>query len=113
MMPVIGVSEKTWERMKKHARPFEESPDDVINIALDALDEHGALPRPEAQVRSEQTPRRHGKKLPQKEFRLPLLETLRELGGKSGVREIRKRMEPKVAPRLSEADHASVSTGEP
>jgi hypothetical protein len=32
-MPVIRISEKTCERMKKYARPLENSPDDGINLA--------------------------------------------------------------------------------
>ena len=45
MMPVIRISDKTWERMKKYARPLEDLPDDVIGLALDALEERG-LPAP-------------------------------------------------------------------
>jgi|SRR6516164_3951867 hypothetical protein len=111
MMPVIRISEKTWERMKKYARPLEDSADDVVNLALDALDGRGDAPRPAAVSKPKAA--RRGNKLPQKEFRQPLLETLRDLGGKSAVKIIREKMEPKVAPRLSEADYAPVSTGEP
>jgi len=110
-MPVIRISEKTWERMKKYARPLEDSADDVVNLALDALDGRGDAPRPAAVSKPKAA--RRGNKLPQKEFRQPLLETLRDLGGKSAVKIIREKMEPKVAPRLSEADYAPVSTGEP
>jgi len=111
MMPVIRITEKTWERMKKYARPLEDSADDVVNLALDALDGRGDAPRPAAVSKPKAA--RRGNKLPQKEFRQPLLETLRDLGGKSAVKIIREKMEPKVAPRLSEADYAPVSTGEP
>ena len=31
MMPVIRISEKTWERLKSYARPLEDSADDVVN----------------------------------------------------------------------------------
>lgn len=54
-----------------------------------------------------------GTKLPQKEFRTPLLETLRELGGKASVLRVREVMERKMAPRLSEADYKAVSSGDP
>jgi Mrr N-terminal domain len=113
MMPVIRVSAKTWERMKNYARelPFA-SPDDVVGVALDALDEHG-LPAPKAEADPKPKGARRGNKLPQKEFRLPLLETLHDLGGKSAVSVIREQIEPKIAPRLSDADYVAVTTGEP
>ena len=38
MMPVVRISDMTWERMKAHARPFEDSPEDIIKLALDALE---------------------------------------------------------------------------
>jgi hypothetical protein len=112
MMPVIRISEKTWERMKKYARPLEDSPDDVIGLALDALDERGP-PAPLKEADPKPKGARRGNKLPQKEFRVPLLETLRDLGGKSAVKIIRERIEPKIAARLSEADYAPVSSGDP
>ena len=113
MMPVIRISEKNWERMKKYARPLEDSADDVIGLAFDALDKHGLPVPPKAPPGSKPKGARWGNKLAQKEFRVPLLETLHDLGGKSAVKFIRERMEPKIAPRLSEADYAPVSTGEP
>jgi len=114
MMPVIRITEKTWERMKKYARPLEDSPDNVINLGLDALEQLGTPLRPStAKASSKPVAARRGSKLPQKEFRLPLLETLRDLGGKSAAKTVRERMEPKLAPRLSEGDYSPVSGGEP
>jgi hypothetical protein len=113
-MPVIRISERTWERLKKHARPFEDSPDDVINLALDALDERGVPPRPDtAEASPKPKAARQGHKLPQKEFRLPLLATLRDLGGKSPTKIVRERMERKLASQLSDDDYSPVAGGEP
>jgi hypothetical protein len=112
MMPVIRISEKTWERMKQYARPLEDSPDDVIGLALDALEERG-LPVPLKGAGSKPKAARRGDKLPQKEFRVPLLETLHDLGGNAAAKIIRERIEPKLAPRLSEADYAPVASGDP
>jgi hypothetical protein len=112
MMPVIRVSDLTYDRLKSHARPFDDKPEDIINLALDALDEK--LGRVSAKVqRPSASKPKDGKKLPQKEFREPLLETLRELGGSADVSEIRKVMQKKMAPRLSAADYEPVSTGDP
>jgi Mrr restriction endonuclease-like protein len=113
MMPVIRVSDATWERLKAYAKPFEDKPEDIVNLALDALDEktgRTAPPKPETQPLSEQAV--GGKKLPQKEFRMPLMKTMLELGGSAHVSEIRKVMQRKMAPLLSEADYQPVKSGE-
>jgi hypothetical protein len=78
---------------------------------LDALDEKlgrkptGSSPKPTKAVSK-------GKKLPQKEFRQPLIVALRELGGSAHVTEIRNLMERKIAPVLNDGDYEKVSTGE-
>jgi hypothetical protein len=113
MMPVIRVSDATWERMKRHAKPFDDKPEDIVNLALDALDEKVGLSKPEPKKAVAKEKAAGGKKLPQKEFRLPLMETVLELGGAAQVSDIRKVMEKKMAPLLSEADYELVSTNEP
>lgn len=113
MMPVIRVSDAIWERLKAHARPFEDKPEDIVKLALDALDEktgRGAPRTPTATPRSGDAV--GGKKLPQKEFRIPLMKTLLELGGSAEVSEIREAMKRRMAPMLSEADYQPVSSGE-
>lgn len=37
-MPDILVSQSTYERLQRHAAPFEDTPDAVVNRALDALE---------------------------------------------------------------------------
>jgi hypothetical protein len=37
-MPSIEIHDSTFERLQRHARPFVDSPDAVINKALDALE---------------------------------------------------------------------------
>ncbi|MGD0024025.1 MAG: winged helix-turn-helix domain-containing protein [Xanthobacteraceae bacterium] len=112
MMPVIRISDATWERLKAHARPFEDKPEDIVNLALDALDEKVGRkqPQPEKEAIIKKTEKRN--MLPQKEFRMPLLKTLAELGGSARVSEIRQALEKKIAPLLNEADYEKVSTGE-
>src|SRR6516164_5524482 len=107
MMPTIRVSDATWERLKTHARPLEDKAEDVIVRALDALDQKSGLATPEPKAPPK--PPATGKKLPQREFRLPLMKTLLELGGSADVSEVRKVMERKMAPLLSEADYQPVS----
>jgi hypothetical protein len=60
--------------------------EDIINLALDALDEktgRRAPSKPKVTPPSDQV--FSGKKLPQKEFRMPLMRTVLELGGSAEV----------------------------
>jgi len=110
-VPVIRISEGTWERMKVHARPLEDTPDDIVRRALDALEgTKTAVPartnigRPRSDV--------SGKKLPQKEFRGPLLITLLGLGGSADLQDVKRAILPLVRSRLQSGDYQIVSTGE-
>ena len=38
-MPVVHLSTETYKRLQRHAKPFVDSPEDIVKIALDALDE--------------------------------------------------------------------------
>jgi hypothetical protein len=112
MMPVIRISDSTYAHLQRHAKPFEDSPESVIVKALEALDMMSGEepPPPSRLVRSKQN---EGAKLPQKEFRLPLLMTLLKAGGSSPAKAVRAVMESLMAPRLREGDYESVSTGDP
>ncbi len=119
-MPVIRVSDLTWQRLKNYAVPFEDTPERVIIRALDALDSLNRAGRAHAPASASvgdatKKPARHraGGKLPQKEFRIPLIEAVYELGGKATTDRVRKIMEKKMAPRLGPAEHEKVSSGDP
>jgi hypothetical protein len=123
-MPVIRVSQRIWDRMKQHAQPFEDSPNDIIDRALDALDlirnssttsqKHRSIKSKSAKTMNEII----GKsKIDHQEFRVPILETLRELGGKARPRSVRERLEPKLVElfgsRVTKAELAPVSNSQP
>jgi hypothetical protein len=119
-MPVIRISQQTWDRLKTYATPLEDTADDVVNIALDALE---AARRKGLRIARHSTaaslpktnskrPTR-GKRAPLKKFRAPLLETLYRLGGKTYSREIRKTIELLVAPMLGKTDYELVSNAQP
>jgi hypothetical protein len=132
-MPVIRISDATWKRMKRHAVPLEDTPDDVVKRALDALDEAAgrvrSQPQPQAQSQLEAPSESaegaaapvaaidegssDASKLPQKVFRLPLVETLCALGGFGSTKQIRDLMLAKMAPLLTAPDYAAVSSGDP
>jgi hypothetical protein len=112
MMPVIRVSDETWNRMKGLARPLEDTADDIVRRALDALE--GASikedPKRPAAVR---IPENDGHEiLPQKEFRAPILIALYRMGGSGTKQEVTKAVLPQVKKRLKDADFVMVQTGE-
>jgi hypothetical protein len=43
-MPQITIESQTYERLQRHAKPFVDTPDTVINLALDALDQKAGGP---------------------------------------------------------------------
>ncbi len=112
-MPVIRISDATWERLKAHARPFEDKPEDVVNLALDALDEKLGQKPPVIQKTTAEKPATTTKRLAQSKFRIPLMKTVLDLGGSAEVSAIRKAMEEKMAPLLRQGDYETVATGEP
>lgn len=109
MMPVIRISDTTWDRLKRHARPLEDSVDDVVNRAIDALEGRTQeASRPARRVR-----RTSGEKLPQEQFHEPLLRTLLELKGSASTSQVKAAIEPKLTPLLKNGDFEKVSTGDP
>ena len=112
-MPVIRVTDATWERMKRHARPLEDTPDDIVKRALDALEGVVGEAKKKRAAIGRPTTAETGQKLPQKEFREPLLLTLDALGGAGSLDEVREAIYSRVEAKLSPADHKIVATGEP
>src|SRR5215831_8286954 len=109
MMPVIRISEETYARMKKFAEPLDDTADSIIARALTALDMVGGGDRPTpAPIKRTGAP-----KLPQKEFRVPLLVILLRFGGKAQAKDVRRLLGPIMAPKLADGDFESVSTGDP
>lgn len=119
--PVIRITDRTWQGMKSHGEAFE-TPDEFINRAVNSLEKSNTLrlraaeldtePRPEARTRTNPS-RDHRGKLPQREFRPALMETVYELGGHASTAQMRPVMKRKMAGRLSEADYEPVSSGDP
>jgi hypothetical protein len=83
----------------------------TLGFEIDTPDEQEVSPRPDmaemGPKKAENTPHKR------KEFRRPLLETLRDLGGKSTAKVVRKQMGLKLAPELNEADYSPVGRGVP
>lgn len=97
--------------MKCHARPLEDSVDDVVNRAIDALEsrkEEATTLQPAVK-----RARHNGDKLPQEAFHGPLLATLHQLKGRASTSQVRTVIESKLAPKLKAADYEKVTTGDP
>jgi hypothetical protein len=119
-MPVIRVSQQTWKRLKKHTTPLDHTANDVVEMALDALEKyllkgrHALHARNSAALTKKKTSRaKGGRRLALKQFRGPLLEALYRHGGKAYSREIRATIERMMAPLLSDADYELVSNDLP
>lgn len=116
-MPVVRISEQTMERLKKWAEPLVDTTESAFVKVLNAAEALDAKPgvtttmKPEAVRRARHRKPEH--KLPEKEFRRPLLELLYEMGGKARVDELRPLLETRIAPRLRPGDYEPVSTGDP
>ena len=111
-MPVLRISEETMNHLKKWPKPLESKDESTFVKVLDAAEgEHVAHPK----TRADRQPRRRKaqEKLPQEEFRRPLLELLYEMGGTAHVEKLRPVMEKRMTPRLRPGDFAPVSTGRP
>ena len=119
-MPVIRITDATWDRLKHWAEPLEDSPEDAIRKVLAAAEEHlkcsqPRLPRRENGI-TEKLPRkggrlRKGQKTPNQTYRRPILEALDELGGRAYANDVLKVVEEKVKPLLNEVDLQMLPSG--
>ena len=137
-MPTIRISDTSWERLKTWAEPLVDTADSALEKALDAAERsRGRTPKPrkppvppklglsavgpshDGTPRSQEpaVPSRPGlsaaklAKLPQKEFRKPLLQAIHELGGSAQVHELRPILRDRMKSRLLPGDFEHVSGG--
>jgi hypothetical protein len=120
MMPVIRITDATWDRLKRWAEPLEDSPEDAVRKVLAVAEEHLKCgQRSLAQEEDKVGERFHrkinrispGLKTPNKTYRRPILEALDELGGRASASEVLRVVEKKVKPLLNEVDLQRLSCG--
>ena len=117
-MPVIRITDATWERLKQWAIPLEDAPDDAVRKVIDAAEEHlkchqtiekshltKAMVEPKGKLPK-------GLKQPEDAYRRPILEALYELGGRASVSDVLEVVEKKMKPLLTEIDYQTVPSGE-
>jgi Mrr N-terminal domain len=108
-MPRIDVSDRTYQRLLQRADSFEDSPDSVIERALDEIE---ALTLRTDSQRPRSPRRPEGDLLPETEYWHPILQLLDEAGGRARGSEIIDALEPLVRDRLTAADKDTLSIGE-
>lgn len=116
-MPVIRISDATMQRLKAWAEPLEDTAESALAKALDAAEETtkrtgSDLPKTAAPAPRDPRRRPASPKLPQKEFRKPLLEALYDLGGSARVTDLRPAVKNRMMSALLPGDLEHVSTGE-
>ncbi len=112
-MPVVRISDKTWERLKSWAAPLEDTPDSTIRKLLDKVESNGSTESTGStgtQAGAKRLPR--GKKTSEREFEKPLLEALYELGGTGVMYQVLPVVEEKLRHVLKDVDFERLeSTG--
>ncbi|MCG8546956.1 MAG: hypothetical protein MJE12_22395 [Alphaproteobacteria bacterium] len=114
-MPTIQIEDEAWERLKAWAVPLEDTADDVLRRILDAAEGRTAKPRKRRATNGRAAApkkRKGGNKLPQKEFRVPLMEAIYEAGGSATKKELRDIMAKRMKRRLGDADYRLTANGE-
>ena len=118
MMPVIRITDATWDRLKRWAVPLEDAPEDAVRKVLDAAEEHlkcrqtmdVSHPPKKTIERKGKLPR--GQKTPQQAYRRPIMEALYELGGSAPVADVLRLVEGKMKTLLIEVDYQKIPSGD-
>ncbi|MFW6116702.1 MAG: winged helix-turn-helix domain-containing protein [bacterium] len=119
-MPVIRITDATWDRLKRWAVPLEDSSEDAVRKVLDAAEEHLKCPQGKAgqtASTSKESPQkgkrrlRRGQKTPQQAYHRPVLEALQELGGSGRVHDVLALVEKKVRGLLGSIDYEKLPSG--
>lgn len=117
-MPVIRITDATWDRLKRWAIPLEDAPEDAVRKVLDAAEEHLKCRQTTSRSHRIETPippkgkkLRKGLKTPQQAYRHPILEALYELGGSASIGDVLEVVEKKMKPLLVEVDYQKLPSG--
>lgn len=113
MVPSITLSEDTLSALERLARPFvDTTPEHVIRRLLDKDDgrgEWGKTTEEEGESgKLKRTRISSDQKVPQSEYREPILEALAEMGGRGTREEVLQRVEERMQHRFTPADEQSL-----
>jgi hypothetical protein len=134
MSPTIRIDNEVLDKLKEHAEPFVDTPNSVLRriLGLSPGAESGEIEdgAPAAQSsrrarvaaragssrprrRRSRVPRaKAGTTLPDAEYEIPILEILRDSGGRAPTREVIDALGERLDGRLTEADREPLSSGD-
>lgn len=110
MMPTIRIDDDVWSWLKDQARPFEDTPNSVLRRVA-------GLDGPVTELSSAQprlrriTEREYGRKLPQGEYRNPILSILLAHGGRADRSTVLRELEKVLGSRLTAFDRRDIKSG--
>lgn len=117
-MPVIRITDATWDRLKRWAVPLEDSPEDAVRRVLEAAEEHlkcrqttGDGHHRRSITVFKRKKLQKGLKTPQRAYRQPILESLYDLGGSASVGDVLQMVERMMKPILNEVDYQKLPSG--
>ena len=119
-MPVIRITDATWDRLKRWAVPLEDSPEDAVRKVLEAAEEHLKCPQTKKLEPSTTKTTRHvqngrlpkGLKTPQPAYYQPIMEAIYELGGSASVDKVLQVVEKKMKTLLTDVDYQKLPTSD-
>jgi hypothetical protein len=134
MSPTIRIDSEVLDKLKEHAEPFVDTPNSVLRRILglapgaesEQIEDEAPAAQPAIRARvpargSSSRPRRKrsraprakaGTMLPDTEYAVPILEILRDSGGRAPTREVIDALGERLDGRLTEADREPLSSGE-
>jgi hypothetical protein len=133
MSPTIRIDSEVLDKLKEHAEPFVDTPNSVLRRILGLapgaesgeIEDEAPAAQPPRRVRvarpGSSRPRRRrsraprakaGTTLPDAEYEVPILEILRDNGGRAPTREVIDALGERLDGRLSDADREPLSSGE-
>lgn len=121
-MPVIRLSDTTWERLKPWAVPLEDSADDAVRKVLDAAEEHlkctqtnkvePSYTQTTRPVQNGRLP--SGQATPQSAYNQLVMEAIYELGGRARARDVLEVVEKNMNMQglLTDEDYQCIPSGQ-
>src|SRR5262249_37309423 len=107
--------EDVYRALQKRAAPLEDTPSSVIRRLIEEIETQPEKPgesQYEEQIIDKRRTVKSAGRTPQRAFRRPILESLKELGGRAPVDDVLTLVYQRVKHQLSSVDHTTISTGE-
>lgn len=112
-MRVIRIDDDVWRVLQKRAVPLQDTPNSVLRrlLRLDAMPDGAESERGRRRKRRSRLRSGVGR-TPQEALKKPILQALKDMGGKGRVADVLERLELKMKERLTPVDLERLSTGQ-